>query len=168
MTIAGIIPLPYNGTFTITQILSPTSFTYSDTVTGLAASTQPGTATLAANNVTTITTTAAHNFQVGQFVTVTGVGVAGYNGTFLITSVPTATTVHLLQDPAITNAAASGGGSAAILSASNPTLGSGNVVLQGAEIFTGSTTVNHGTLTVSGGARARRTTSDYGQPRCDT
>src|SRR5262249_1259206 len=40
-------------------------------------------------NTVTITTTAAHNFVVGQLVTISGVGVAGYNGTFLIASVPT-------------------------------------------------------------------------------
>ena len=61
---------------------------------------------------------------------------------------PTATT-FTYQDPAISGAAASGGGSAAVVSSINPTLGSGNLVLQGAEFYTGSTTVNHGTLTLS-------------------
>ena len=37
----------------------------------------------------TIRTTAAHNRSVGDVVTITGVGVAGYNGTFTITAVPT-------------------------------------------------------------------------------
>src|SRR5207244_10979193 len=41
----------------------------------------------------TITTTAAHNFTVGQEVLIGGVAVAGYNGgPFIITSVPSATT----------------------------------------------------------------------------
>ena len=35
----------------------------------------------------TITTTAANTFQVGQTVTIAGVSNAGYNGTFVITSV---------------------------------------------------------------------------------
>src|SRR5262249_9755015 len=87
-TIAGLLPLAYNATFTIPSVNPGVSFTYLDTVTGLAASSQAGTATLA--NTVTITTTAAHGFQVGQYATITGVTNAGYNGTFLITSVPTA------------------------------------------------------------------------------
>ncbi|MCY2986578.1 MAG: dockerin type I domain-containing protein [Planctomycetota bacterium] len=39
----------------------------------------------------TITTSAAHHLVVGQKVTIAGVGVAGYNGTFLITGVPSGT-----------------------------------------------------------------------------
>ena len=34
----------------------------------------------------TIQTTAAHNLAVGSTVTVSGVGVAGYNGTFTVTA----------------------------------------------------------------------------------
>jgi hypothetical protein len=40
----------------------------------------------------TITTTAAHGFKVGQNAMILGVGVAGYNGTYPIVSVPTTTT----------------------------------------------------------------------------
>ena len=43
-------------------------------------------------NTVTITTTAAHNFAVGDVVNISGVGVAGYNGTFTIASVPSTTT----------------------------------------------------------------------------
>jgi len=50
----------------------------------------PGGATEAANTVT-ITTTAAHGFGVGESVTIAGVGVAGYNGTQVVTSVPSST-----------------------------------------------------------------------------
>ena len=39
-------------------------------------------------NTVTITTTLAHGFSVGQTVTITGVGVNGYDGTFTIASVP--------------------------------------------------------------------------------
>src|SRR5688572_19533965 len=39
----------------------------------------------------TITTTAAHGYVVGQLVTIAGVEVAGYNGTFAITGVPNST-----------------------------------------------------------------------------
>ncbi len=37
----------------------------------------------------TITTVGKHNFAPGETVVITGVGVAGYNGTFLITATPT-------------------------------------------------------------------------------
>ena len=40
----------------------------------------------------TYTTTSAHLFNTGQYVTITGSSIAGYNGTFLVTQVPSATT----------------------------------------------------------------------------
>jgi hypothetical protein len=49
------------------------------------------------SNVVTITTTAAHNFSVGQAVTVAGVADATFNGTFTIVSVPTTTTFTYAQ-----------------------------------------------------------------------
>jgi autotransporter-associated beta strand protein len=51
----------------------------------------PGGAT-ESGSVVTITTTAAHGFTAGQEVQIFGVAVAGYNGTFTITSVPSSTT----------------------------------------------------------------------------
>ncbi len=56
----------------------------------------------------TIATSAAHNLSVGQKVTIAGVGVAGYNGTFTITSIPTANTFTYTDGTA--GLAASGGG----------------------------------------------------------
>jgi len=55
------------------------------TVTAVAASTP-------ATNFAQYTTSAAHGFSVGQNVTIAGASVAGYNGTFTITSVPSTTT----------------------------------------------------------------------------
>ncbi len=109
-------------------------------------------------NTVTITTTTAHGFQVGQYVTITGVGAAGYNGTFYINSVPTATTFTYL-DLAITSAAASGGGSAAVVSSIFQSLGTGTLNLQGTDYYTGTTTVNQGTLTVSGAGVLLATTA---------
>jgi hypothetical protein len=57
----------------------------------------------------TIRTTAAHNLAVGQTVTISGVGVAGYNGTFVVTSAPN-TTTFTYTNP-IVGLANSGGGS---------------------------------------------------------
>src|SRR6266403_1146012 len=58
----------------------------------------------------TITTTAAHGLSAGQSVSVAGVGVAGYNGTFAVTSVPDST--HFTFTAATGGLAASGGGTA--------------------------------------------------------
>ncbi len=74
-------------------------------------------ATLTANgavrtsNVVTITTTAAHNFVAGQMVTISGVVDAGFNGAFVITGVPSATTFTFAQSAAD---ASSGGGTATV------------------------------------------------------
>lgn len=59
-------------------------------------------------NVATITTTTAHGYATGWKVLVAGVGRAGYNGTFVLTGVPTTTTFTyaLTSDPGGT----SGGG----------------------------------------------------------
>ena len=47
VTIAGVTSASYNGTYTITSVLTPTSFTYFDPTTGLVGSTGQGTAVLA-------------------------------------------------------------------------------------------------------------------------
>jgi hypothetical protein len=45
------------------------------------------------SNVATLTTGAAHGYEVGQSITVTGVD-STFNGTYVITAVPTTTTVR--------------------------------------------------------------------------
>ena len=55
----------------------------------------------------TITTTTAHNLVAGESVTIAGVGVTGYNGTFTIVSVPTTNTFTYTDTAGL---AASGGG----------------------------------------------------------
>jgi hypothetical protein len=66
-----------------------------------------------AGNTVTITTTAPHGFIVGQGVTISGVGVDGYNGQFTIMGV-TATTVTYTDGT--TGLANSGGGTASAAS----------------------------------------------------
>ena len=62
-------------------------------------------------NTVTITTTVPHGLVVGQAVTIAGVGVAGYNGTFTVASVPSATTfTYTNPNPGLPP---SGGGTAA-------------------------------------------------------
>ncbi len=71
------------------------------------------TATIASNgasrasNVVTITTTAAHNFVVGQVIVISGVTDSTFNGTFAIASVPSTTTFTY---PQTANNATSGSG----------------------------------------------------------
>src|ERR1700688_2042645 len=87
VTVAGVGVAGYNGTFPVVSIPSSTQFTYIAGASGLATS-GGGTA---ASATTTIQTAAAHGLVSGQLVTTTGIGVAGYDGTFSITSVPDAT-----------------------------------------------------------------------------
>jgi autotransporter-associated beta strand protein len=67
----------------------------------------PGGATETGTTVT-ITTSAPHSFIPGQQVVITGVSVPGYNGTFIITSVPSLTTFTYTAP--LANMVASGGG----------------------------------------------------------
>ncbi|HXL23030.1 MAG TPA: hypothetical protein VOA78_11230 [Candidatus Dormibacteraeota bacterium] len=107
VTISGVGVSGYNGTFPIVAAPSTTTFTYIAGASGLAAS---GAGT-AASATATIQTTAAHGFVVGQLVTTSGIGVAGYNGTFVITAAPDST--HFTFTANTGGLAASGGGTAA-------------------------------------------------------
>ena len=162
-------------------------------ITGLAASTTgttvvSGTITGSINDfisgatesgtIVTITTSTPHGFLVGESVTVTGVGVFGYNGTYTITSVPTPTTFTYTDTAGLV---ASGGGIAyagTLLLTQSPTTinvadsgttpglnipaiiagavgltkaGDGTLVLDGsvANTYTGATLVNGGTVLLS-------------------
>src|SRR3989441_11020060 len=107
VTIAGVGVAGYNGTFPVVSTPTTTQFTYIAGASGLAAS-GGGTA---ASATATIQTTAAHGFVVGQLVTTSGIGIAGYNGTFPITAVPDST--HFTFTAATGGLAASGGGTGA-------------------------------------------------------
>src|SRR4029077_3906988 len=107
VTIAGVRDAGYNGTFPIVSAPTTTQFTYIAGASGLAAS-GGGTA---ASATATIQTAAAHGLVTGQLVTTTGIGVAGYNGTFPITAVPDFT--HFTFTATSGGLAASGGGTAA-------------------------------------------------------
>src|SRR5580704_17730743 len=107
VTISGVGVTGYNGTFPVVTILNTTQFTYLAGASGLANS-GGGTS---ASATTTIQTLTPHGFVVGQLVTTTSIGVAGYNGTFAVASVPDAT--HFTYIATIGGLAASGGGTAA-------------------------------------------------------
>ncbi len=106
--LAGIGVAGFNGTFLITSVPSPTTFTYTNPTTGLANS---GGGIAGGNTLVTLTTTAAHTFTPGDSITVSGVGVAGYNGTFTVSTVPSSTT--LTYNAAASGLANSGGGTVA-------------------------------------------------------
>src|SRR5439155_5561591 len=106
-TIAGVGVAGYNGTFPVVSTPTTTQFTYIAGASALAAS-GGGTA---ASATATIQTAVAHGLVTGQLVTTSGIGVAGYNGTFSVTSVPAAT--HFTFTAVTGGLAASGGGTAA-------------------------------------------------------
>jgi hypothetical protein len=107
VTVAGVGVTAYNGTFPIIATPSITQFAYIAGSSGLA----PSGGGTAASATATIQTTVAHGFVAGQLVTTSGIGIAGYNGTFAITNVPDAT--HFTFTAATGGLAASGGGAAA-------------------------------------------------------
>ncbi len=114
VTIAGVGVAGYNGTFPIVSTPTTQQFTYIAGASGLGAS-GGGTA---ASATATIQTTAAHGFVVGQLVTTSGIGIAGYNGTFAITTVPDST--HFTFTAATGGLAASGSGTAAAAGSVSP------------------------------------------------
>jgi hypothetical protein len=78
VVIAGLVPITFNGTFTISSVAGA-NFTVPNT--------QQFAVTAVSFTSTTATYTAAgHNYEIGQSVTVSGLAPAGYNGTFTITS----------------------------------------------------------------------------------
>jgi len=106
VTVAGVGFSGYNGTFPVVSVLSTTQFTYIAGATGLANS---GGGTSSSATVT-VQTSAAHGLSAGQLVTISGVGVAGYNGTFSVANLIDAT--HFTYYAASGGLAASGGGTA--------------------------------------------------------
>jgi hypothetical protein len=94
VTVTGVGVAGYDGTWTVTAIPTSRSFQYTNPTSGLATS-GGGTVTYgeagASQSGTTVTirTSAIHGRSVGDVVTISGVGVAGYNGTFAITATPT-------------------------------------------------------------------------------
>ncbi|HKW64569.1 MAG TPA: hypothetical protein VJN89_18605 [Candidatus Acidoferrum sp.] len=147
VTIAGVGVTGYNGTFPVVAVPSATQFTYIAGASGLAAS-GGGTA---ASCTATIQTIVAHGFVVGQLVTTFGIGVAGYNGTFAITSVPDST--HFTFTAPTGGLAASGGGSAAAAGSVGPGVHQVCVIFQTRQGYlTKPSPAN--TWTASGGKRA--------------
>lgn len=106
VTVAGVAVTNYNGTFTVVSAPTTNQFTYVCGTNGLASS-GGGTASSA---TVTIQTTAPHGLVAGQLVTIASVGVAGYNGTFNVSTVVDST--HFTYIAYNGGLAASGGGTA--------------------------------------------------------
>ena len=163
VTIAGVANASYNGTFTVTAIPSSRSFQYTNPVSGLPTS-GGGTVTLAvpgateSGNTVTISTSTAHGRSVGDMITIAGVGVAAYNGTFPITAVPTPRSFQYTD--ATAGLANSGGGTATFFTPFQVQIGGNNsAVINGSNYSNAgiATAINGiagfaGTVTVTGAA----------------
>jgi type IV pilus assembly protein PilY1 len=97
-SVTGVMPNGYNGTFTVTAVPSTTQFRYAlttDPFVALSGRVNPKTVSTASWSTGTVTidTTAVHGLTVGAAITVTGFDNAntGYNGTFVVTAVPSTT-----------------------------------------------------------------------------
>lgn len=95
-------------TFTAGQVVTIIGVTDPPPVTATIAATNGAVRT---SNFVTITTTAAHGFFTGQLVTIAGVADTTFNGNFVISSVPSATTFAFLQ---VAADATSTGGTASV------------------------------------------------------
>lgn len=165
VTIAGVAVAGYNGAWVVESVPTSRSFTYTNPTSGLARS-GGGTVTLVVPGATesgttvTISTAAAHNRQVGDVVTISGVGVSGYNGTVTVTAVPSPRTFQYTA--AASGLANSGGGSATYFAPFQVRIGGNDSVVvggQGLPYTTANlqTAINGiagfaGTVTVSGAA----------------
>jgi hypothetical protein len=132
--IAGVGVAGYDGTWTVTAVPTSRSFQYVNPIAGLATS-GGGTITLAvpgateSGNTVTISTAAAHGRSVGDVVTISGVGLAGYNGTWTISAVPSPRSFEYVN-PA-SGLANSGGGSATFFSPFQVRIGGNDSALIG-------------------------------------
>ena len=121
VTVSGV-GAPFDGVQTITSVTTNT-FSYA-APNNIAYTTATGTATKApstfnvvnkslTNMVATLTTSAAHNFAVGNSVVIAGVGTP-FNGTFTVTAVPSTTTFSYAASNDVASSAVTPNGAAVI------------------------------------------------------
>src|SRR4051812_47699434 len=92
---------------------NPWSFSSSDILSATPAASPTG-FVLSANGSVALTTTLAHGFSTGDWLTVIDATASAYNGAYRVTAVPTATTATLSPKNGIAaGTAASGGGTVA-------------------------------------------------------
>jgi hypothetical protein len=139
VTISGILPAGYNGTYRVT-VIDATRFSYRRSnpgayvsgglvaLAGITGTVMAGTTTnitgttWATSGTVTVTTAAAHGLSIGKTVYINGVTPAGYNGVYAITSVPSSTSFNI----GLPNAglAAGAGGLVAVAAPANATISS--------------------------------------------
>jgi hypothetical protein len=106
VTIAGVANPGYNGTFTVATVPGTRAFTYNNPNAANLPVSGGGTITLnqpgltESGNTVTVSTVAAHGRSVGDVVTISGAGNAGYNGNWTITAVPTPRTFQFTNPTA--------------------------------------------------------------------
>ena len=122
----------FNGTYTVASIVSPTSFTYTQTIpkTQFPAPKLTITSTGAQRLANTVTITATQVFQlpVGTPVTISGVGDASFDGSFTVASQPSATTFTYVEPSSAISTAVRSGNVVTITTASPLQLSAGEKV----------------------------------------
>jgi hypothetical protein len=109
ITLAGYAPSAYNGSFTILQCPTTTTFTFA-LASAAGNATTIGTLTFqgqvlissmtAAGTTATVTTNVAHGLAVGQQITISGATPSAYNGTFTVLTTPSTTTFTYVANSA--------------------------------------------------------------------
>ncbi len=115
VTIANVDQTGYNGSFTISNVPTNTTFQFASSVTNLPAG--AGGMATASGTTATITTTAPHGFTQGSSIALANVG-SGYDGMYTILSIPSPTTFRFTAAAGLSNA---GGGT--VTATKFPTLG---------------------------------------------
>jgi hypothetical protein len=98
VTIAGVTPAGYNGTWTVQTGTTATNLII-NTTSNPGAITVAGAVAPAGQTLTTYTTSSAHNLKVGQTVVIGGTNLAPtiHAGNFVVTAVPSATTFSVVN-----------------------------------------------------------------------
>ena len=160
VTISGAASALYNGTWSITWV-SATEFKY-NVGSNLPAGTDSGSSATSTTNVTA-TSAAAHGFTAGQDVTISGADPSGFNGTFAITSTPSATTFTFNTPTAL--AANTTAGSAASRTLTATATSTGHGLSDGDSVtIAGATPADYNgvqTITLLDANRFTYTASDY-------
>jgi LysM repeat protein len=108
VSVSGVTDTSFNGVFTVASVPSPTTLTYQqsnqpDSTSGAgtvgppAASPVDSGGAVRAGGTSTITTTAAHGFNVGDMIVVSGMTDTSFNGLFQVAAVTSATSFTYLQ-----------------------------------------------------------------------
>jgi subtilisin-like proprotein convertase family protein len=146
IVIDGATPNAYNGTYVITQVVSPTQFRYTFAGAGVAASGSIVTFRLEAGNNVVVQTAQPHGYNTFDTINITGPNEAAYKGAYVITRTSPTTFIYTLRtvDPAVPPTLATGNLFADRYSVSVPVAGAVTTVNTTATVTTASA---HGYVT---------------------